>query len=161
VLPLTPSYRTQINLCRAQGFLGRFEEAAAGYARLFERESFADPVARTINPEAMRAKPELAFAYLEWGVCERETGVAQHANDRLSRASSIFESLVLATAAETQLWWQAKFFQLQVLVDRGEYQIADIGLRSLERNWPDFDGGKHGLKERFQRLGQELAKKVH
>jgi hypothetical protein len=160
VLPLTPSYRTHIKLARTLGFLGRYEDAAASYVRLFERENFANTATRTIDPEALRAKPELAYAFLEWGVCEREVGVAQRNSERLARASAIFESLVVATSAGTKLWWPAKFYQIQTLDDRGEYGIAAIALRDLERNWPDYDAGEFGLRDRFQQLSQDLAKKA-
>ncbi len=160
VLPLTPSYRTLINLARTLGFLGRWSDAAAYYAQLFERERFADTTTKTIDQEALRAKPELVFAYLEWGVCEREAGVKEADATRLSRASAIFETLVLGTAAGTKLWWQSKYYQLRTLVDRGEYEIADVALRSLERNWPEFDADQHGLRERFGALQRQLENKV-
>ncbi len=160
VLPLTPSYRTLINLSRTLGFLGRWSDAAAYYAQLFERERFADTATKTIDQEALRAKPELVFAYLEWGVCEREVGVKEADATRLSRASAIFETLVLGTAAGTKLWWQSKYYQLRTLVDRGEYEIADVALRSLERNWPEFDADQYGLRERFGALRQQLTSKV-
>jgi hypothetical protein len=149
-----------MNLARTLGFLRRWDEAAAGYAQLFERESFANTVTRTIDPEAMREKPELLAAFLEWGVCEREVGIAQHAPDRLSRASAIFETLVLGTRAESRSWWMGKFYQLQTLVDRGEYELAAIALRDIQLHYPDYDAGQFGLKQRFASLGDELARKT-
>lgn len=160
VLPLTPSYRTLISLARTLGFLGRWQEAATRYAELFERETFADVGTKTINHEALRAKPELVYAYLEWGLCEREAGIKESDATRLARASGIFETLVLGTEAGTKLWWQSKYHQLSTLTERGEYEIADIALRSLERNWQDFDEGKYGLRDQFVRLREELSKKV-
>lgn len=157
VLTVTPSYRTQISLARALGFAHRWEDAAESYARLFERESFANLGTRTIDPVAMREKPELGFALLEWGVCEREVGLSRNASDRLARASSIFESLVVGTRADTKLWWPAKFYQLHTLSDRGEYQLAQIAMRDVERNYPKYDDGP--LKERFERLAKELKGK--
>jgi tetratricopeptide (TPR) repeat protein len=158
VLTVTPSYRTQISLSRALGFMQRWEDASESYARLFERESFVNLSSRTIDPVAMREKPELAFALLEWGVCEREIGVSKNAPDRMSRASSIFESLVVGTRKETKLWWLSEFYFVQTLSDRGEYQTADIAVRDLGRNYPEYDAGP--LKERFLRLAKELEKKV-
>jgi hypothetical protein len=157
VLTVTPSYRVQIVQARALGFLQRWEDAAEGYARLFERESFANLSSRTIDTQAMQDKPELGFALLEWGVGEREIGAAKNAPERLARASSIFETLVVGTRADTKLWWPAKFYQVQTLSDRGEYETAKIIMRDMERNYPEFDKGP--LKERFQRLAEELKRK--
>jgi tetratricopeptide (TPR) repeat protein len=157
VLTVTPSYRTRIVLARALGFLQRWEDAAESYARLFEREDFVNLGLRTINPTSMGEKPELGFALLEWGVCEREIGSSRNAPERLSRASSIFEALVLGVREGTQLWWPAKYYQIQTMSDRGVYEGAKIAIRSIERNYPDYDAGP--LKERFQRLAKELERK--
>ena len=158
VLTVSPSYRTRIVMSRALGFLQRWEDAAESYARLFEQESFANLGTRTIDTQAMRDKPELGFALLEWGVCEREIGTSKSAPERLSRASSIFESLVVGVREGTPLWWPAKFYFVQTLSDRGEYGTADITIRSVERNYPEFDAGT--FKDRFQRLAKELERKV-
>jgi tetratricopeptide (TPR) repeat protein len=160
VLPLTPSYRTRINLARVLGFLGRWNEAASHYSELFSQQRFADLNAHMIDGEALRAKPELIFALLEWGVCERELGVRESDNSRLSRAADIFETLVKSTVEGTDLWWKAKYHQLRNMADRGNYDVADVGLRAVERSWPDYDGGKLRLAEKFKALQQELSGKV-
>jgi len=158
VLSLTSSHLTHMNLARTLGFLSRWEDAAAAYARLFDQETFANLNTRTIDPDAQRAKPELAFAFLEWGVCELQAGTAKRERDpaRLARASSIFEALVTSTREESRIWWTAKYYQMQCLFQRGEYDIAKIAMRSLERNWPEFDGNQFGLQEDLRRLSQEL-----
>lgn len=160
VLPLTPSHRTVIKLARTLGFLGRFEEAAARYAELFERERLVDRVSNAIDPQVVAAKPELLFAYSEWGVSEREVGVESEDNAKLLRAQRIFEALVLGTTKGSKLWWQAQFHQLQTLVDLGKYEVADVSLKSLQLNWEHFDEGKYGFEPRFVELREQLTKKV-
>jgi tetratricopeptide (TPR) repeat protein len=160
IVPLTPSYRTAIKLARTLGFLGRWDEASSIYAELFERESFADPVSKTINQEAVASKPELLFAYIEWGVSERNSATTSGENQRLVRASGIFEALVRGTTSGSKLWWQSKFYQLQTMFDRGEYEVADIAVKSLKLNWERYDSGEYGLEERFKKLEEELAPRV-
>ncbi|NOT32327.1 MAG: hypothetical protein HOP15_17915 [Planctomycetes bacterium] len=161
VLPLTPSHRTVIKLARALGFLGRYEEAAARYAELFERESFVNRINNTIDSSVVAAKPELLFAYVEWGVAEREVGAeAPTDTTRLLRASRIFEALVLGTTKESKVWWQSQYYQLLTLMDRGKYEVADVSLASLRLNWEHFDEGKYGFQRRFEELGTQLSKKV-
>jgi tetratricopeptide (TPR) repeat protein len=160
ILPLTPSYRTAIKLARTLGFLGRWEETAARYAELFERESFANLTTKTINQEAAASKPELLFALIEWGVSERTLGVERGDVQRLVRASSIFESMVMGTTVGSKLWWQAKFYQMQTLVDRGDYEVADVAMKSLRLTWEQLDENKYGLQERFKKLEEEIKKKV-
>ncbi len=160
VLPLTPSYRTLISLARAQGFLGRWPEAAARYSELFDQQRLADAATKTIDQEALRAKPELLSAYLEWGVCEREAGVKEADSARIARASAILETLANSTAKGTKMWWQSKYYLLRTMIDSGKYDVADKSLRSLERNFEDFDRGQYGLNDRFRELEQELSGKV-
>jgi tetratricopeptide (TPR) repeat protein len=160
ILPLTPSYRTAIKLARTLGFLGRWEETAARYAELFERESFVNLTTKTINQEAAASKPELLFALIEWGVSERTLGVDRGDVQRLVRASSIFESMVMGTQVESKLWWQAKYYQMQTLVDRGDYEVADVAMKSLRLTWDKLDENKYGLQERFKKLEEEIKKKV-
>jgi tetratricopeptide (TPR) repeat protein len=160
VLPLTPSYRTRISLARALGFLGRWQDAASHYSELFAQQRFADLNSNTIDPDALRAKPELIFALLEWGVVERELGNRESDNSRKNRAASIFGTLVANTTPGTDLWWKSKFYQIQALSDRGDYETADVAVRQIERDYPDFDGGKLRLEEKFRALQQELKGKV-
>jgi len=159
VLPLTPSHKTVIKLARTLGFLGRWEEAAARYAELFEREPFIDRLTNTINRTVVSEKPELLFAYIEWGVAERQVGVATNDKSKFLRAQNIFKLLVLGTVKESKLWWQAQFRQLQTLVDLGQYEIADVSLKSLQIYWEHFDEGKYGLERLFVELRAELSRK--
>jgi tetratricopeptide (TPR) repeat protein len=160
VLPLTPSYRTLINLARTFGFMARWEDAATRYAELFENEPFADLNLKTIRQEALKAKPELIFAFVEWGVCERQAGLEKNDSTRLIRATNIFETLAAGTSKGSKLWWTAKYYQLRTLTDRGEYKVADLGLRDMKRGWNDYDEGKYGFKDKFVELEAELSKKV-
>src|SRR5262249_44598516 len=90
LLPSTPSYRSVISLARTYGFLGMWKEAAVAYAKLFEREAFVVPGAKKIDPEAIRARPELLPAYIEWGVAEQRAARADRDKARRERALGIF-----------------------------------------------------------------------
>lgn len=163
VLPLTPSYRTLISLARVLGFLGRWQEAAAHYSELFSQQRFADTATKTIDQTALRAKPELLSAYLEWGVCEREAAKQESDSERLARlnrSSAILETLANSTARDSKMWWQSKYYLIRTLIDLGNYKVADTALSSLERTTEDFDGGKYGLNEKFRALKQELSGKI-
>ena len=77
-----------------------------------------------------------------------------------SRAPKSTSSPGAVVADGEQLWWLAKLGQIRTLVDAGAYEHAAIGLRSIERRQPDFDGGRFGCRDRFLTLKDELAKKV-
>ena len=156
----SPSYRTAILHARCLGFLGQWEESANAYADLFDRERVADLGAKQINQAAMVAKAELLPAFVEWGFAEREASGGGKDFARMSRSSTIFETLAGGSTKEGKFWWQAKYYLLLNMYDRGDYENADIGVRSLERTNPDFDEDKYGLKAKFIKLRDELSKKV-
>jgi tetratricopeptide (TPR) repeat protein len=160
LLPQTHSYRTLIQLARTQGFLGHWKEAASRYSELFESENFYNAGLESINVETLRAKPELIFAFLEWACCEREAGIKENDSTRLTRASSLFTAMVKQTTQGTALNWQSRYYQIQTLMDQGNYEVADIALRGIERATPEFDKGEFGLKDKFKKQREELSKKV-
>lgn len=159
VVAATPSYRAEIALARAYGFVGRWDDAAARYDDLFGNEKLIDIATLTLRQEVLRAKPELLFASLEWGVAERESALARNDTNRLTRANQIFGVLVNQTKGN-KLWWQAKYFQLRTLYDQGAYDLADVALKQIERENPDLDEGKFGMRERFVKLREDLSRKV-
>ncbi len=161
VLPWSPSTKTLISLGRSYGFLRRWKDAARIYDQIFEQEQpFIDPATKRIRADALRAKPELLSAYLERGLSEYQWALEENDTDRLGRATSIFESLTLSAQQDSKPWWQSKYLQLKSLADRGKYDIADIALRSVERNSDGFDGGKYGYRERFETLKKEIDRKL-
>ncbi|MCC6408242.1 MAG: hypothetical protein IT453_13850 [Planctomycetes bacterium] len=156
-----PSVRTDILIGRTLAFLGRWPDAAARYGELFAREPYVDLEKREIAPDKLRSRPELMPAALEWAACERQTGAPKSDADRLGRASAILEALVLVAKPASRSWWQAKYYQMRVLLDRGEYDVAAIALRSIRRNYPEFDESQYGVREKFLALDEELARLGH
>ena len=79
---------------------------------------------------------------------------------RSKRAQRIFEAIVLGSKEGSKLWWQAKFHQMQTLLDLGQYEVADVALSSIELSYPSFDEDQHGLKRGFTEMRSELSRKV-
>jgi tetratricopeptide (TPR) repeat protein len=155
----TPSNLPRIKLARSHGFLGQWEKASTRYAEVFDQEHLIDASGQ-FNQTVLRQTPELLPAYLEWGVCEREVGVATADQARLKRASTIFENLLLGSTKGGKTWWQAKYFQIRTMLDRGDYDHAGLAMRDVERNNQDFDDNKYNLRDRFHKLRDEVARKV-
>ena len=165
-LTFVPSYLTSINLARTLGFLGRFRDAAAVYSKLFETTPLVNAENGEVDKKLAASKPALMGAYLELGVCEyrvTEGGDDSDKADRSARALGVFEAVLKAEKSGRELterWWQAKYWQLRTLVDRGEYKKADLLVRDLERNTNDDDSAKYGLREPLKKLKDEVKKKV-
>ncbi len=46
------------------------------------------------------------------------------------------------------------------MVARGQYDVADITLRNIERTTQDYDQNKYGAKTRLLALKAEVAKRI-
>jgi tetratricopeptide (TPR) repeat protein len=164
-LEFVPSYITRISLARALGFLGRFDEAGAQYAALFEQERLVDVSKGEVIKEVAQQRPQLLAAYLEWGVVELKAGLSGDRNvDRLARANAVFDLIVKFTKTtsrdRSETWWNCRYWQIRAWVDEGEYKNADVALRELERTTEASDQDKYGLRDQFKKLKSELAGKV-
>ena len=156
-----PSYRISIELARTSAILGRIDQAEGIYARLFDQNSIVAPGGRGFDHKVIEARPELVSAYLEWGVAAHMVGVKQNDTARLDRAKEIYTRMVENSTPSVRTWWQAKYFQIKLLSDRGDYELADTAIRSVKRTThQDFDKGQFGFQEKLKALESELAKKV-
>jgi tetratricopeptide (TPR) repeat protein len=165
-LEFVQSYRARIVQARALGFLGRFEEAAEIYAKVFEKEPLIDVATGEVNKQRVKEKPELLAAYLELGVCELKVAMANGRDaDRMSRANQAFDLVVKSTKTQNvapgETWWNATYWQIRAWVDQGDYKKASLKLRDVERNTSaNFDEGKYGLQDLFKKMKTEVAGKV-
>lgn len=160
-----PSQRRQIQLARARGLLGRYEESADAYARIFDTTKVIVREGQQvrIDPQVTRNNPELIAAFLEYAVAEHRAGVASGEKNRMERAAQSIGDLVVAlrnTSPDGRIFWQLKYAQARSLYDRGLYPDAKLLVEDIERTTNDFDQGKFGYKEKLLKLKEELLKKV-
>jgi tetratricopeptide (TPR) repeat protein len=155
-----PSYRIAIEHARVLGILGRMAEAETIYARLFDQVSLFDAAGK-FDKSTVEARPELPSAYLEWGVATHAIGLETKDEGRLDRAAAIYERMFKNSTPDYRTWWQARFFQIKLLSDRGDYEHAMEAIQNLKRNQSqNFDEGRFGFKDKFLGLEAELSKKV-
>jgi tetratricopeptide (TPR) repeat protein len=160
-LTQSPDYRMQINLGRCLGFLGQWPECAEVYAKLFEQEPILNPKdKRKLDPAVTKAKPELTWAYIEWGVGE-ESGAGGD-KEKLAHALGIFVPVCNSLRPEgtnAYPYWAATYHLVRTLMARGEYNDANLKIEDLRRQVSaTFDDDKFGYKTRFEAASEELAK---
>lgn len=163
-LAQTPDYRMTINLGRTYGFLGDYVKSAGIYARLFEQEPLVNPKApNRLDAAVQKAKPELVYAYLEWGVSERLAFSKDNDKARLTRClKTIFTPLLQTVKADTspETYWAARYHLVRALMDNGNYKDAQLNVEDAQRNISaTFDDGKFGYKALFEATIEELKKK--
>lgn len=155
-----PSFRLTIERARTLAILGRMAEAETIYARLFDQVNLIGPDGK-FDASVYEARPELISAYLEWGVATHAVGLESKDDGRLDRAKQIYERILANTTADQRLWWQAKFTQIKLFSDRGDYNNADEAIQNVKRRTdPQYDKGRFGFKDKFLSLEAELSKKV-
>src|SRR6185436_57266 len=117
---------------------------------------------KRVDARILAAKPELLYAYMEWGVCEIVAGLAEKSNAQQERASSIFDLLLTNTTRESPLWWNAKYQQMRTLYRRGIYQQASVAMNSLVRATEnDFAKAPAQLKPLLLSLRTDIEKMIH
>jgi tetratricopeptide (TPR) repeat protein len=154
------SYRAEILQARTYGFLGRWNEASVAYVRLFEREPLLDVTGRRFDTTLLRNKPELLQAWVEWCAAEAEVGELLGETSHLTRAAENLDRALANLDTGSRLWWHAKTMQIELLLERGQYEAADVALRAVERTTQDFDEGKYGARERLLAAKAEIKKRV-
>ncbi len=161
LLELAPKYEFEVSLARTLGFLQRWTDAERRYASLFDTQNLVTPPDNKFNAAVVKAKGQLVWAYLEWAVCEHRLALEDKQTDRFTRAQTLIERVLANTQIGEKLWWQAKYHELRAMMDRGEYDKADVKLRDVKRSTSaTFDENKYGYQARFEALEKELATKV-
>lgn len=169
-LQVSADIKVTISLGRTYAFLAilgdapKWVEAARVYGKLFEQEPLVNAKNRQrLDPQMMKAKPELIFAYVEWGVCERMAYGVDSDKSRLARClGTIFQPLQFTLKPDTspQAYWATRYHQVRALMDAGEYPNAKLAIEDIQRQVSaTFDDGKFGYKALFEAAYEELKKK--
>ncbi|MBL8861844.1 MAG: tetratricopeptide repeat protein [Planctomycetes bacterium] len=154
-LQAQPGYKMEILLGRTHGFLGRYEEAANVLGALFDREEIYDAQKKTINRRVQQSKPDLLYAWFEYGVAEHFVAAKSQDLDRFRRAQVILSTMARNLTPNTANWWQAKYHEVANFASSGNYVDACFALNDLDRTTSGF-GQEFGLDGAFARLREEL-----
>jgi hypothetical protein len=148
----------EVTLGRTYGFLGNYDDAATVLGALFDREQVYDDKKKALNRKALLGKPDLLFAYLEWGVAEHMVAVKTQDADGFRRAQAILSTMTRNLDANSVNWWQAKYFETANLYAAGNYTDACFLMNDLDRTTSGF-GKEFGLDDDFARLKDQLKDK--
>lgn len=112
----------------------------------------------TLNGGVLQQHPELLRLYLELGHTFCELGRAGQ-KFQYENAMTVFANVAQVAPPQSELWWFGKYMLLAILFERGNPQditSAKIGLKNLGDNYPGYDEGKFGMKQRFLDLKQKM-----
>lgn len=112
----------------------------------------------TINVGVLQAKTWLLGIYLENAHAVLQLGRTGQ-KFQFTNALRACEQLLRVASPASEPWWLGKYYGLRCLFERGEgddLKLADAGLSLLERNYPDFDEARYGLKDRFVELRAQV-----
>lgn len=145
-----------IKLGTCYGIEGKFDRMVRLYERLMRDEGFVKQTGG-INARTASKNPALLFAYLDLGFAYEQTGETSSSNYNF--AKDIFASTINTTRGQEALdllWWEATYHYIHTLYLMGDLGSAKAHLSRVEREYPDLDGGKYGIKERFRSLKPRL-----
>lgn len=106
---------------------------------------------------ALVQNPILVRAYLELGAVYHELG--RFNKIHYDNAITTFTNVTSVCASGGEPWWLSRYGCLEAYFYRGkekDIMTAHIGIKMLQDNYPDFDGGKYGLKEKFIELKRKI-----
>jgi hypothetical protein len=149
----------EVLLGRAQGFQSDWAKAAETYAAIFQGEPMVGEN-RKLKSALIKIKPELLYAWVEYGWVERNDGVKRRDTDAIKHALNVFEATCRSLDSSREEWWYSKYGQIQCLYDLGNYDQADIAIRDLKRSSEDYDGNKYGLRDKLKALEEDLKNKA-
>lgn len=111
----------------------------------------------SVDVKVAQAKPTLLTAYADVGRCYYELGLKDR--HQLDESVQVWARVLGVVPAGHSLWWRAKYYLFASLYEKGDYDDAAIGMKQLKRQNPTFDGGKYGLKDKFEALEKKLEGK--
>jgi len=134
--------------------------ARDAYRELMKSFKFVQPNG-LIDPAVAGVHRELLGHYVELGYVLLELGKSGPGERlALDEAATVFSNVLRVVQGDSELWWMSRYNVLAILYERGEQsdlKLAKVGLENLERNNPNFDGGRFGMRGRFLDLKQKIA----
>jgi len=157
-----------VKLGECLGFAQDFEQAskalrqACDMEKLLTVEKEKDEKGKdieivSIDVKVAQARSLLLFAYSDYGRCLFELG--RKDRKRYDEAIQVTGRVLVVVPPGQSIWWRAKYLLFASLYERGDYDEAGIGMKQLQRQNPSFDGGKYGLKAKFEALAKSLEGK--
>jgi len=101
--------------------------------------------------------PALVGLYIELGTVYFNLG--RWNKIHYDNAITVFANVASVSRETSEPWWISRYMMIHSHFLRGmakDIMTAQIGIKMLQDNYPDFDGGKYGLKDKFL----ELKKKI-
>lgn len=165
---LPPAQRIALmtRLARCYSFLARdgqdWAKSKEQYENIIKFFKLVDDKNNTINTEVLMAHRELLGVYLELGYVLYEMGRGGE-RFQFDNASSVFANVVRVTQSGSEPWWIGKYMVLAILFERGrdsDVKQAQLGVKNLQDNYPDLDGGKFGMKAKLEELRAKIERVV-
>jgi tetratricopeptide (TPR) repeat protein len=147
---------------RCYGFLGDWDKAKTAYDRLIKTFQVVGDNDR-MNIDVLQKQPVLLSAYLESGFVYLELAMKDKVGNKFQfdNALAVFNNIVRSTSNGSEPWWLGRFGTIKTFFERGtsdDIRMAKIAMDNLERNGPDFDEGKYGMKDKFVELKGQINK---
>jgi hypothetical protein len=151
-------------LARCYSFIardvGEWGNAKDAYETIVKHYKMIDAQSGALVVPVLQKHRELLGVYLEFSSSLYEIGrKGPEQKFQLDNASAAFNNLVVVAAGNSEPWWMAKYMVIATLFERGDsndIKVAEISLKMIEANYPNFDEGKFGLKDLFLELKRKI-----
>lgn len=118
--------------------------------------------ANGLNGAVLQRERWLAGVYLDYAHALYQLGKAGQ-KFQFANAFSAFRDFAELAQKGSEPWWLCKLMGARILFERGQgtdVTVADALMTNLERNYPDFDEGRFGLKPLLVELRDQIRASV-
>lgn len=147
-----------VKLGQCMGFLQRFDACVAAIDRALEMERLVDDKGNIVTAVA-KVRTPLLYAFADSAQAARLQGDKSKDKAFYDRAIAGFQKLIVVCPADGDLWWRSKYEFIYSLYQKGDYTSAGVGVRSLKRQYPEYDGDRFKYKAKFEALAADVEKK--
>jgi tetratricopeptide (TPR) repeat protein len=133
-----------------------WNRAKGAYEDIVKEYGIKDPKGAFV-PGTLTKTPVLVGVYIEMGAVYFELG--RWNKIHYDNAISTFADIMSIAGNGGEPWWIAKYMLAISHFRRGkdkDIMTAQTIIRMLQENYPDFDGGKYGLKDKFIELKKQI-----
>lgn len=134
--------------------------AKAAYEDIIKEFQVVDAKGQ-FNQNALLKFNLLPIVYIELGAVYKELGKWNKIH--YDNAITVFTNIAGLSDTNSEPWWISRFMIYDSYFLRGsgnDITKAEIGIKQLEANYPNFDEGKYGLKDRFIDLKKRIGMAV-
>ena len=142
----------------AYALLGNWEEAITSLQKVSDANKlFADD--GKLDDTVQKQVPGILFVFQDLAVAYLRAGKQSGNKNYFQQAILLTTRMRANSVVESELYWQNTYLNLLARLEAGEKGDVELRLDTMEREAPNVDGDKFGIKTKINELRKRVNKK--